>query len=138
MRLILVKALSQYQPRLLKHIYKLEEKIAAAASSERPVLFNDIVNWFTFDTMGDFAFNKDFGMMDSEQWHSVVIMLRSAMTLLGTVSPAIWMARVGFAFIPGLWKVKDFLTLMSFCHQRMYDRLEVTDPLGITMGRLAN
>lgn len=75
--------------------------------------------------MGDFAFARSFDMLRDEQWHHVVIMLRRAMSLLGPLSPVPWLAQIGFNFLPGLWVVKDWNSMISWCRTRMTDRINV-------------
>jgi hypothetical protein len=83
--------------------------------------------FFVFDSMGDFAFSEDFGMMKNKKWHSSIAMLRSALTLLGPFSPAIWIPRLGFAFIPSLWKVRHWFHMLEFCDQCMARRMKVLE-----------
>ena len=125
-RLTLV-ALEEYDPRVLKKVSGLRERIAQVTG--QPVLVNDLMRWFSFDLMGDFAFSQDFGMMEKREYHTAIRMLRSAITLLGPFSPAIWIPRLGFAFIPGLWKVKDWFGMLAFCDSCMERRMKVkSDP----------
>ena len=71
-------------------------------------------------------------MMEKREYHTAIQMLRSAITLLGPFSPAIWIPRLGFAFIPGLWKVKDWFGMLTFCDSCMERRMKVRFfPLGI-------
>lgn len=101
----------------------LQERIAQA--NGQPIIVNDLMRWFSFDLMGDFAFSEDFGMMEKREYHTSIKMLRSAITLLGPFSPAIWIPRLGFAFIPGLWKVKDWFGMLAFCDSCMERRMKV-------------
>ncbi|KAJ5870231.1 hypothetical protein N7455_005172 [Penicillium solitum] len=72
--------------------------------------------------------SEDFGMMSSKRWHSSIAMLRSALKLLGPFSPAIWIPRLGFAFIPSLWKVRHWFHMLEFCDQCMARRMKKTLP----------
>jgi hypothetical protein len=101
-----------------------------ALEQSRPVLVNDLMYFFAFDSMGDFAFSEDFGMMENKRWHSSIAMLRSALTLLGPFSPAIWIPRLGFAFIPSVWKVRHWFHMLAFCDQCMARRMKVLEPYG--------
>ncbi|KAL9035951.1 MAG: hypothetical protein Q9180_004579 [Flavoplaca navasiana] len=94
--------MAEYEPRVMRKVAQLRDRITAAQG--QPMLVNDLMRWFSFDLMGDFAFSQDFGMMENREYHRAIRMLRSAITLLGPFSPAIWIPRLGFAFIPGLWK----------------------------------
>ena len=113
----------EYEPRVLKKVANLGERIAQAGG--QPVLVNDLMRWFSFDLMGDFAFSQDFGMMERREYHEAIQMLRSAITLLGPFSPAIWIPRMGFAFMPGLWKVRDWFGMLAFCDSCMERRMKV-------------
>ncbi|KAJ5502594.1 hypothetical protein N7463_005468 [Penicillium fimorum] len=109
------KALLQYHGRVVEKVRTLQRLVALEQS--RPVLINDLMYFFAFDSMGDFAFSADFGMMRNKRWHLSIAMLRSALTLLGPFSPAIWIPRLGFAFIPSLWKVRHWFHMLEFCDQ---------------------
>jgi hypothetical protein len=121
-----ILALQQYHRRVIEKVHTLENLVAMEES--KPVLVNDLMYFFAFDSMGDFAFSEDFGMMRIRKWHSSIAMLRSALTLLGPFSPAIWIPRLGFAFIPGLWKVRHWFHMLEFCDQCMARRMKVRVP----------
>ncbi len=118
------QALAAYEPRVIRKVYQLQKRIAESQS--QPVLVNDLIRWFSFDLMGDFAFSQDFGMMEKREYHRAIQMLRSAITLLGPFSPAIWIPRLGFAFIPGLWKVRDWFGMLEFCDTCMERRMKAS------------
>ncbi|KAL9105897.1 MAG: hypothetical protein Q9227_009008 [Pyrenula ochraceoflavens] len=114
------RALLEYEGRVLRKIFALQDRITRSTS--KPILINDLMGWFSFDLMGDFAFSQDFGMMDQGEYHEAVNMLRRAITLIGPFSPAIWIPRLGFSLIPGLWKVKDWFGMFEFCDKCMERR----------------
>ncbi|KAJ5963974.1 uncharacterized protein N7479_003850 [Penicillium vulpinum] len=116
----------KYHRRVLEKVRTLESLVALEQS--RPVLINDLMYFFAFDSMGDFSFSEDFGMMRNQRWHSSIAMLRSALTLLGPFSPAIWIPRLGFAFMPALWKVRHWFHMLEFCDQCMSRRMKKTLP----------
>ncbi|KAJ5473790.1 hypothetical protein N7475_003356 [Penicillium sp. IBT 31633x] len=120
------KALLRYHRRVLDKVRTLEKLIQAKTS--RPIVMNDLMYFFAFDSMGDFAFSEDFGMMKNQRWHSSIAKLRSALTLLGPFSPAIWIPRLGFAFIPTFWKVGHWFHMLEFCDQCMSRRMKKTLP----------
>ena len=117
------EALAEYESRVLRKVSSLTERIRQA--NGQPVLVNDLMRWFSFDLMGDFAFSPDFGMMERNEYLNAITMLRSAITLLWPFSPAIWIPRLGFALIPGLWKVKDWFGMLAFCDSCMERRMKV-------------
>ena len=80
------------------------------------------MSYFTFDTMGELAFNKSFGMLDKHEWSGSVKLLRNGLGILGYVTPAPWLAHVAFTFLPKqslLWQA-----LVRFAKNMMGDRLE--------------
>ena len=80
------------------------------------------MRWLPFDLMGDFASGRDFSMMERREYHAAIQMLPSAITLLG---PAVWIPRMGFAFISRLWKVRDWFGMLAFCDSCMGRRMKV-------------
>jgi hypothetical protein len=83
------------------------------------------MQWFAFDSMGEFAFNENFGMMKTGQLHGAIAQQRSALALLGPLNAAIWIPRVAFAFAPSFWRVKDWFGMIRFCDSRIKKRLQV-------------
>jgi hypothetical protein len=75
--------------------------------------------------MGEFAFAKSFRMLQDEQWHIAVIMLRKAMRLLGPLSPLPWLAQIGFYIMPWMYVVRDWLAMLVWCPDRMTERIKV-------------
>lgn len=118
-----VKAIREYLPRILRQILTLEQ--VSALSGSQPVVVNDIMQLFAFDSMGEFAFNEDFGVMKSGKWHFVVTRQRSALALLGSFNAAIWIFRLALAFPPFFWRVRDRTGMIAFCDSRMEQRLKV-------------
>ena len=104
---------------------QLEKLIAAAAEAEKPITMNKIFYWFGWDVMSDVIFGRPFLMLQDERWHKTVVQLKRAMSLLGPVSPVPYLAHIGFAFIPGLWVVKDWFETIDLCRRRMQDRVKV-------------
>ena len=127
-------AIRSYLPRILEQISKLEQTIAG--SDSKPVMVNDIMSWFAFDSMGEFAFNQSFGMMESQEWHGAIVQQRSALALLGPLNAAIWIVRIAVAFLPRFWRVKDWTSMMTFCDSRMEQRMKVRCMLAWNMTRL--
>ena len=117
-----------YEPRILKEVSVFLQRITHANS--QPILLNDLMRWFSFDLMGDFALSKDFAMMERSESHSAIKNLRSVITLLGPFSPAIWIPRLGFALIPGLWKLQDWFSMLKFCDSCIKRRMKVSLVLG--------
>ncbi|KAJ5622751.1 cytochrome P450 [Penicillium lividum] len=115
-------AIRQYHNRIIDKVNTLVHLIDEQVS--RPVYVNDIMYWFAFDSMGDFAFSEDFGMMKSKKWHQIIWMFRYALALLGPFSPAIWIPRLAFEVIPGLWWAKWWFQMLKFCDKCMERRMK--------------
>lgn len=89
----------------------------------RPVLVNDVMAWFAFDSMGEFMLNTDFDMMKSCTWHPAITQQRRALALLTPMTDAIWPMRLILAFFPFL--ARDWNQMVAFCDDAMQKRLEV-------------
>lgn len=126
------KALANYEDRVVEYAELLESRIADLAAANQPVNVSLWFYWFTFDVMGEFAFAKPFGMLQHEEWHVAVVMLRKAMRLLGPLSPVPWLAQIGFNLVPWLWVVRDWLAMLVWCRERMSERIKVWFPFGRT------
>lgn len=87
---------------------------------------NKLVYAFAFDNMGQFGFGLDFGMMKSGKSVDGYLWMRSALGLLGPFTPAIWIARLGFAFIPGLWKVGHWFKMLEFSDNCMSECIKAS------------
>lgn len=72
-------AISTYLPRILAQIDVLQETVARYGTGPVPV--NDVMLWFAFDSMGEFAFNQSFGMMKTGTWHKVIKQQRSGLSI---------------------------------------------------------
>ena len=95
-------------------------------------MINAVMYWFTFDSMGEFAFNRDFGMMHRQEWHFAINLFRRALSIIGPFAPTIWLMKVGFAFVPWFWKIGDWFSMLAFCNQQMEARMKV----GLSTNRL--
>lgn len=116
-------AISEYLPRILAQIDVLQETIARYGTG--PVPLNDVMMWFAFDSMGEFAFNQSFDMMKTGSWHSIIEQQRAGLSLLGPMSNAIWAIRLGFAFASFMRPVSDFVGMIDFCEKCMNKRMKV-------------
>ncbi|KAL8754101.1 MAG: hypothetical protein Q9184_005223 [Pyrenodesmia sp. 2 TL-2023] len=119
------KALANYEERMMEYGHQLERGISELAERNQPVDVSAWFYWFTFDMMGEFAFAKSFGMLQSERWHIAVIMLRKAMRLLGPLSPVPWLAQIGFNLLPWFGVIADWFAMLAWCRQRMEERIQI-------------
>jgi hypothetical protein len=118
-------ALNQYFERINVHVQELD--CAIAESIPGAIVINDLMYWFAFDSMGDFGFNRSFNMLKKKEWLEAALHLRSAIGLLGPFSPAIWIPRIAFAFIPGVWRVKHWFQMLDFADNCMKSRMSVRE-----------
>lgn len=119
------KALANYEERMMEYGHLLDRGICDLAQRNQPVNVSAWFYWFTFDVMGEFAFAKSFGMLQSERWHIAVVMLRKAMRLLGPLSPVPWLAQIGFNLLPWFGVIADWFAMLAWCRQRMEERIQV-------------
>lgn len=124
-----IAVLPSYYPRLQRQVEVLEHKLGE--KSGLPIFVNDLIAFWSFDSMGEFAFNQDFGMMHNEQWHDAIDMIRKATSILGPMKSVIWLIRLGLFFVPRFWRIGDWNKAMAFCRQRLQDRIGVSERLGI-------
>jgi cytochrome P450 len=82
-----MQAIAEYLPRIRQQVERLADLIANHSSE--PVLLNDVMSWFAFDSMGEFMFKSDFGMMKSSAWHPAIVQQRGTLALLAPLSDAI-------------------------------------------------
>ncbi|KAI0173521.1 benzoate 4-monooxygenase cytochrome P450 [Hypoxylon sp. FL1284] len=117
-------SLTQYYPRLHALVQVLKGLVDEYATTAQPVLINDLMYWYAFDAMGDFGFGNDFGMLKNRSWVDGAVNMRSAITLLGPFSYAIWAIRLAFSLIPGVGKVRQWFQMIDFADACMKDRME--------------
>lgn len=120
-----IVALEGYYSTIVQYANYLRDQFANRSDRNEPINVSDWFYWFSFDIMGEFAFSRSFNMIQHERWHSVIIMLRKALRLLGTVSPAPWLAIIGFSLFPNTWVVGDWHRMLQWCRNCMTERLEV-------------
>ncbi|KAL9092406.1 MAG: hypothetical protein Q9159_000914 [Coniocarpon cinnabarinum] len=125
------KSRVEYINRIHDHVQKLDDRISTYAKSGETVLINDLFSWFTFDIMGLFAFGHTFDMLNSGKWHPAVLGLRRGTNALAILSCVPWLARVGFAYLPGFWIVKDWFNMTRFCEERIMARATQKDKMDI-------
>ncbi|KAI1410215.1 putative cytochrome P450 [Hypoxylon sp. FL1857] len=115
-------SLAEYLRRTPRQVQTLTEIIDENAY--KPMLVNELMYWFAFDSMGDFGFGRDFGMMKNRIWVDGAFYMHSAVTLLGPFSPAIWIPRITFAFAPRVWKLRHWFKMLSFGDSCMSSRIK--------------
>ncbi|KAK9422223.1 putative Tryprostatin B 6-hydroxylase [Seiridium unicorne] len=121
------KAIQDYLPRITAQVNVLEQVISTYGT--QPVPLNDVMMWFAFDSMGEFAFNQSFDMMKTGKWHEIIKQQRSALSLLGPMNPAVWAMRFGFAFAPFVPAVRAWTGMIQFCEKCIKRRLKTSPEL---------
>ncbi|KAL9119179.1 MAG: hypothetical protein Q9187_004266 [Circinaria calcarea] len=117
-------ALMQYENTTLKYIDQLDCCIKADAVAHRFSEATDLFYWLGFDTMGEFVFDKSFGMLRNQQWHYIVLLLQRALSLLGPFSPAPWLVQVGFKLLPRVGILRDWFDMVAWCEKQMRETIE--------------
>ncbi|KAI4595497.1 hypothetical protein KJ359_006843 [Pestalotiopsis sp. 9143b] len=118
------KALNEHENKILKHVAELDRQIEKHVLLQKTSEMRDLCFWFGFDTMGDFVFNKSFRMLTDNKWHSVIVRLQNALSLLGPFSPAPWLVQLGLRLGPSVWVLKDWHDSVSWAKGEMRARLD--------------
>lgn len=117
-------ALNEHENKILKHVAELDRQIEKQVLLQKTSEMRDLCFWFGFDTMGDFVFNKSFRMLTDNKWHSVIVRLQNALSLLGPFSPAPWLVQLGLRLGPSVWVLKDWHDSVSWAKGEMRARLD--------------
>lgn len=123
-------ALNSYDDTIVDHVAQLESRISNSAG--QAVEVSRLFLMTSFDIMGVFGFGRSFHMLESDEFHYALDMMKSFMALLGPLSPVPWLCRIGM-LVPILsspwWNFK------SWC-QRMYHERAKRDVKGDVFDRL--
>ena len=112
------KALRGYEPRIQQYNESLVSQMKKLAG--QPVNVTHWLNYYSFDVMGDLAFDKDFGMLASGESHWAVSLLNEAMALQGLKLPT-WIFRMLLA-IPGL--AHKYWKFIAYCDEQLDNRMK--------------
>lgn len=123
--LTLTPAITQYEEKILKYIEQLDSCIEVDATAHKVSDVTNLFYWFAFDAMGDFVFNKSFGMLQDREWHHIVLLLQRALSLLGPFSPVPWLLQLGLKCMPRIWILKDWFDMVAWCELQMHERVKV-------------
>lgn len=115
------KMLELYQPRVSRHAEELERQFLAAAG--RPVNVARSLNFYAFDVMGDVAFGKSFGMLETGERHFVLSLLEKGQTPLGVFGPLPWLFTI-LTRIP--FVSRDIQTFVRWCREQRATRKTVS------------
>ncbi|OCK75773.1 putative cytochrome P450 [Lepidopterella palustris CBS 459.81] len=114
------KALRGYEKRIAAYNTALVDRIAGMV--DRPVHVSQWFNYYSFDVMGELAFNKDFEMLSSGQQHWAIGLLNESMRLQGLKLPT-WILRMLLA-VPGL--AQKYWKFIGYCDGQVEERIGKT------------
>ena len=117
--------MTSYKDRIHRQVRALIQLIADAAQQNRTLLANEIMYWYTFDGMGEFAFNQSFGMMEHKRFHFTYSLFRNALGLLGPLTSVIWLLKIAFVWFKWVPPVRGWFEMMDFCMKQMDTRQQV-------------
>lgn len=112
-------ALRGYEQRIRKYRDMLVSTFAATEG--KPI---NIVQWFnnySFDIVGDLAFNQSFNMLKDDKLHLAVRLLAEGFKPIAFCPPT-WLFRLA-QLIPGA--TKDWFRFLDLCRERMIIRMQV-------------
>ncbi|KAI1370297.1 cytochrome P450 [Hypoxylon crocopeplum] len=115
------KAMNAFYPRVAMLAQSLSDCIASHGT--RPVDVDDVMSWFSFDMMGDVLFGEDFNLLKSRTWEPAIKHRDGALALVGPISDATWIAHLAFLLVPFYGRVQDWARMVSFCEERIKDRI---------------
>ncbi|CAD0109773.1 unnamed protein product, partial [Aureobasidium uvarum] len=107
------KALRGYESRIAVYNKALMQRLGEHGG--QPVNAAKWFNYYSYDVMGDLAFDKDFGMLKTGEQHFAVQLLDDAMAVQGLKLPT-WMFRMLIA-IPGL--TKKYWQFIQYCDEQL-------------------
>ncbi|KIW13029.1 hypothetical protein PV08_08216 [Exophiala spinifera] len=120
------KALRQYEDRILRYSKELLRQISSR--SGQTLNASKFFHFYSFDVMGDIAFGKSFGMLETGKSNDALNLLAEGMKPLGVLTPAPWIFCV-LTSIPGL--SAGFKTFVAWCAEQIQQRkkmeMEVPD-----------
>ena len=111
------KALRAYEERIRKYTASLEQQMSKLSGN--PVNVAEWFKYFSFDVMGDLAFNKDFEMLAKGESHWAIALLNDALGLQGQKLPT-WLFRMLLG-IPGL--AHKYWKFIGYCDQQLENRI---------------
>ncbi|KAK4185891.1 cytochrome P450 [Podospora australis] len=117
-------ALAEHFQKSIKHVSNLDKLLSASVTKQQPVAMRNLCYWLGFDMMGDFVMNSSFGMLETQEWHHMVVRLQKALGLLGPVSPAPWLIQLAFRVFPRVWRIKDWFEMTAWSHVQIDARLK--------------
>ncbi|XXH01973.1 hypothetical protein Hte_008336 [Hypoxylon texense] len=118
-----VRCMNEYRKRIAELAQMLSQSISDYEGA--PVDIDEVMSWFSFDAMGEVLFGEDFGLTRSKSMHPGIIHRDRALSILGPLEGAIWIAQMGFSLAPFLGRVKDWFNMVAFCDEQTDRRMKV-------------
>lgn len=112
------RALRGYEDRMRPYGDKLVEQLRALGG--QPINVSDWFNFFSFDVMGDLAFNKSFSMLEKGEQHWAIKLLNGGMEPLFLMLPE-WLFRTLTA-IPGA--AGEYWKFIKYSADAVEDRMQ--------------
>ena len=110
-------ALRSYDNRLLKYAGQLEALLRKRLS--QPVNIAALIEWYSFDVMGDLGFGKSFGGLTSEREHWAIQCLKDSNKIVGLVAHTPWLFHL-LTKLPASWSPME--RLMQYSDQAVEER----------------
>jgi cytochrome P450 len=115
-----MKALRSYQERVKTHVDHLSNNIEKRLGES--INFTELFLFFGFDVMGDVAFGSSFGMLETNEEHPIVQIMRSGIFIIGRLTPIPWLVTV-LSSLPGA--AADFKKLEAFAETSIRSRAKM-------------
>ncbi|MCJ1385516.1 hypothetical protein MMC17_008639 [Xylographa soralifera] len=130
------QALRSYEQRVDKYAVLLDRRIEELSIKEASVNVSEWFHWFSFDVMGDLTFAKSFRMLENGEAHPLTEMLRKSLAMIGLLSPAPWMLRLGIDIFPYHPVVRQWMEWIKYakalareCEKMSADRCDISSRL---------
>ncbi|KAL4924528.1 cytochrome P450 [Aspergillus undulatus] len=112
-------ALAQYKSKILPPLNQLDDCLKADIVAGQASNVSNLVFWLTFDRMGEFVLGRSFDMLRNQQWHSIILLLQKAMSLLGPLGPTPWAVQIAFKLMPRVGVLRDWFTMVGWCENQV-------------------
>ncbi|KAF2243918.1 cytochrome P450 monooxygenase-like protein, partial [Trematosphaeria pertusa] len=112
-----MKALRSYQKRVNTHVDSLSKNISKRVGEA--INCTQLFLFFGFEVMGDTAFGSGFGMLETNEEHPIVQIMRSGIYIIGRLTPVPWLVTV-LTSLPGA--NADFKRLEAYAEKSIIAR----------------
>jgi cytochrome P450 len=117
-----MKALQSYQKRVTTHVDRLSTNIGKRLGDT--INCTELFLFFGFDVMGDTAFGSGFGMLESNEEHPIMGIMRGGIYIIGRLTPLPWLVTI-LSSLPGA--NADFKKLETFAEEAIQKRAKMGD-----------